>query len=755
MTHGIPIAGRRGRFQSRLVAEPDGLRERLLGMMREPGFRPRNKGELSRDLELRPGQRAALRAELARMEREGVIVRGRKGRYKLRENDRDLLVGTLRFQPRGDAWFYPDPRDEANRAGGIDLDRFRRVYVPARKSSVALDGDRVALRIERSGPPRGRRRGGRRSAIPADEAADEQAAGRVERILARQSGVVVGTYMEGRGFSYVQPDDPVLPPTIELEESGEARRGQKVAVELLEWDSRDVAPRGRVAEVLGWPGEPGVDILGIIRRHGLRTAFSEDVLEAARAAPKHVAPGEIEGRVDWRDRLVVTIDPPDAMDHDDAICVRRHEDGWELAVHIADVAHYVKPGKPLDREARERGNSTYLVDRVLPMLPPELSNGICSLVPHEDRLTCCAVLRINAAGKVTGARFEKAVIRSGARLNYDEVQEMIESAAGAPDDPADGIAGMLAEAWKLAALLRRGRFQQGALDLEFPEIRVEVDDLGRPTGYRREEYNESHQLIEECMLAANEAVARAVRNAGRPAIYRVHEDPEPDRLAEFAELARSHGYAPGDLSNRRHIQELLDEARGRPEEHAIKVGLLKSLKRAAYREEPLGHYGLAKGDYCHFTSPIRRYADLVMHRALEPLLANPPPELDRLPHVAKCAEIADHISTTERTSASAETESQRLKLLEWLQRTARDPHPPVFEAVITEVRRIGLVVEAMDILQKGLIKREDLPAGRWDFDAHRQRYTGWGGEELALGEVRRVVVARVDIENQFIDFRII
>jgi len=487
----------------------------------------------------------------------------------------------------------------------------------------------------------------------------------------------------------------------------------------------------------------------------LHEEFPGEVEEEAGEIPSSVLPEGLEGRADWREELVITIDPADARDFDDAIWLREHEQGWELAVHIADVAHYVKPGTALDREARERGNSTYLVDRVLPMLPEALSNGICSLVPGEDRLTCCVVMRFDGKGKMTQVRFEKAVIRSKFRLTYEEAQNMLEGKRDVDDPSRRGIAGTLRECWKLAKLLRQRRFVQGALDLEFPEIRVELDESGRPAGYRREDYNESHQLIEEFMLAANEAVARAVKNAGRPGIYRMHEEPDHDKLFEFAELARAHGYEPGDLVNKKHIQSLLRECRGQPEEHAIKVGLLKSLKRASYREEPLGHYGLSKTDYCHFTSPIRRYADLIMHRALEPLLESPPTHPSRAPAQVQCAEISNHISTTERTSASAETESHRLKMLEWLHLSAHEANPPVFEAVITDVRRIGLMVEALEILQRGLVKRDEFPAGDWRLESHRMRYATMQGAELTLGQVVVVRVARVNMERQLVDFLLV
>ncbi|NNC87813.1 MAG: ribonuclease R [Akkermansiaceae bacterium] len=731
------------------MPDGEGLREQVLALMGTPGYRPRNKGELARDLEVHPDERSALRAALAQLEREGVIVRGKKARYQLRSRDAKLLVGTVRFHPKGSAWFYPDVKDDANLDTGIDLEKFRRIYIPANKTSVALDGDRVAVRIDRLGPPVWWKHAKHKQAALELPGAEEQANGRVERIIKRRSGVVVGTYLERGKFRYVQPDDRNMPATIELTGDVVAAPGQKVAVELLEWDSRQVSPHGRITEVLGWPGDAGVDILAIIRRHGLRTEFPEAVVEEAKRVPGEIPPDELARREDWREADVITIDPADAKDFDDAILVRRSDRGWELAVHIADVSHYVKPQSALDKEAEERGNSTYLVDRVLPMLPPELSNGICSLRPGEDRLTCAAIMQFAPDGKMTKARFAKAVICSKKRYTYEEAQEILVGGSA-----GEGPAAMLHEAWNLAALLRQRRFAQGALDLDFAEVRMILDEKGQATGYQREEYNESHQLIEEFMLAANEAVARAIKNAQRPGIYRVHEDPDFDKLHEFAELARSHGYQPGDLTNKKHIQKLLDAAKGKPEEHAIKLGLLKSLKRAHYLDEPQGHYGLSKTDYCHFTSPIRRYADLIMHRSLEPLYDNPPPETDRLPGKKHCAEIADHISTTERTSASAEDESRRLKMLEWLQRTAQEPDPPVFEAVVTDVRKIGLMVEATEILQRGLVKRADFPRGDWHFEGHRMRYASREGE-MHLGQVLRVRVVRVDIENQFVDFRVV
>ena len=735
------------------MARKGDLEARLLEVLGKPGTGGMNKSELARELGLSSQQRADLRATLNELLEAGKVVRGKKSRYRVREDRKGSsgakgqLVGTVHFRAGGRAVFFADQLDEGNIASGLDMDRHRRIVVPAGKTGVALDGDRVALKLLPASPQRGR--GRKRGGKPDDRpGAQDTPVGRVEKVIERRSGVIVGTLIKSKKFTYVQPRDESLPPTIELEGESKAKPGQIVSVELTEWRRRAETPRGRVVKVLGWPDQAGVDIDAIVAQHALRTKFPPSVMKETRAVPDEVPEEEVTRREDWRKRDVITIDPVDAKDFDDAVAVRKLKDGWELAVHIADVSHYVKPDSALDKEAVERGNSTYLVDRVLPMLPPALSNGICSLRPGEDRLTCLALMRFDEIGRPGRVRFSKAVIHSKARLTYEEAQEMLEGKGGGK------VGNLVRRAWELADILRKRRFRQGALDMEFAEVRVLLDKQGVPTGYKREEYNESHQLIEEFMLAANEAVARVLKNRHQPAIYRVHEDPDDDKLFAFAELARSHGYEPGDLTNRKHIQKLLKQAKGSMEEHAIKIGLLKSLKRAAYRSEPLGHYGLAKTDYAHFTSPIRRYADLVVHRALEPLLTNPPDEFDRVPDKAHCEEISGHISETERVSASAEDESRRLKMLEYLQLCAEHDEPPVFEGVVTEVRPMGLMVEATEILQKGLVKRGGFPKGSWRLEAHREAYVA-GKRELKLGQAVKLEVHAVDLERQFVDFRIV
>ncbi|MCB1078342.1 MAG: VacB/RNase II family 3'-5' exoribonuclease, partial [Verrucomicrobiae bacterium] len=498
----------------------------------------------------------------------------------------------------------------------------------------------------------------------------------------------------------------------------------------------------------------------------LPTHFPEAVVEEAAAIPESIDGGELEKREEWRDREVFTIDPEDARDFDDAIYVHEfHPDeggGWELAVHIADVSHYVRAGSALDREAKKRGNSVYLADRVIPMLPEKLSNGLCSLKPGVDRLTHAVIMRFDRQARQTSVRFASAVIRSRRRYTYEEAFARLNLSLGEIsrlDSEEASLGRHLKRAWELAGELRKRRFENGALDLDFPEVRAIIDKEGRAIGVKRIEYDESHQLIEEFMLAANEAVAYETKNATAPSLYRVHEDPDPGKLMEFGEQTRGYGYVVGDVTLRVELQKVLRQIRGKPEEHSLKIALLKSLKRAAYSAEPLGHYGLAKLNYTHFTSPIRRYADLVVHRVLRRLAEGRKAQstsdaADATPGQGRLAEIAKHISETERIAADAEQETQRMKLLEYLLKLAADDRSKPFDGIVYDVRPIGAFVELTGLMIKGLIRKEDLPSGHGiRLDAVRNRFVGFHGKPyLAVGQKVKVRVVRVDRSRGFVDF---
>jgi ribonuclease R len=555
------------------------------------------------------------------------------------------------------------------------------------------------------------------------------------------------------------PDDPrfvhdvYVRPERDQRPGPSANVGDKVVVRLDAWESRHINPEGEIIEVLGPASMPGIDMLSIIRKYHLPAEFPKDVLDQAARVSEQVDARQFEGREDLRKEFIVTIDPDDARDFDDAIQVEKSQSGWQLGVHIADVAAYVEPGSALDREARRRGNSVYLPDRVIPMLPERLSNGVCSLNPGVDRLTHSVFIHFDKHGVAKSARFVRSVIRSAHRLTYKQAYAILTS------QPSDRLGERLHLAWELASLLRRKRFEHGSLDLDFPEVKVWIDKEGRPIKLERVENDESHQLIEEFMLAANEAVARELKKRAIPTIYRVHENPDPEKLAEYREFVLSFNYRVGDLTLRAELQRLLTSIQGKPEEQALKVALLKSLKRARYSAQPLGHYGLAKSNYLHFTSPIRRYADLVVHRALG---RDGPPgrpahsaSAPYHPDMAEIASIAEHISATERNAADAEIDAAQMKKLEFFQRQLDERNPQIFRAAIVDVRNYGLMVELPDALITGLVHVSSLTDDFYLFEPARRQLIGRRSRKrFSVGDQISVFVARVDTFKRQVDFAI-
>jgi ribonuclease R len=702
------------------------IREKVMALLRAPDYRPRDRNEIAQALDAKGRDRVQVGKMLRDLERAGEIVRIRKNRYVL-PAEADLITGKLSIHQAGYGFLVPE------KSGELDI------FVAAENTGTAMNGDRVVVRISRD--------------IPSRRAKDRhRAEGRVIRILERARDTIVGTLQHSKNFFYVVPDDPRIVHDVYVQPRDRrsqtaATVGDKVVVRLEDWQSRHVNPEGEIVEVLGRADAPGIDMLSIIRKYDLPTEFPKAVLNEANRIPKSVEQRMIDGREDLREKFIVTIDPDDARDFDDAIDVEKidNDGGWRLGVHIADVSAYVIPGSALDREARRRGNSVYLPDRVIPMLPERLSNGVCSLNPDVDRLTFSVSIEFDKNGRPKNARFGRTVIRSANRLTYKEAYAILKS------KPNGELSQRLHIAWELASLLRRKRFEHGSLDLDFPEVKVYVDKAGKPIRLERVENDESHQLIEEFMLAANEAVARELRHRSLATIYRVHEDPDPEKLGEYREFILSFGYKVGDLSHRKEVQRFLASIRGKPEEQALKIGLLKSLKRARYAAQPLGHYGLAKANYLHFTSPIRRYADLVVHRTLAERNLSRGPKID----IGQIESIADHISDTERNAADAEIESVRLKKLQFFQQQLEERNPQVFRAAIMDVRNYGLVVELPDAIVTGVVHVSTLSDDFYRFDAAQRRLIGRRtNRRYKVGDEIRVYVARVDTFKQQIDFAI-
>ena len=699
------------------------LREQILQLIRDPKYRPLDKTEIADALGYNASRRSEIRLVLRELEQEGEIARIRKNRFVLPDTA-DLVTGTLTVHEAGYAFLTNE------KAGQADL------FVAAENTGTAMHGDRVVARINR----------------PAElsRARRPRAEGRIIRILSRAHHEIVGTLQHTRNFFYVVPDDPRLVHNIYVQRAPLNGRlpnpADKVVVQLEQWESRHVNPEGKIVEILGPRTAPGVDIISIIRKYHLPVAFPREVLEEAERISEQISPEMLAEREDLRSQFILTIDPDDARDFDDAVHVEELPSGaWRLGVHIADVSAYVPPGGALDREAQRRGNSVYLPDRVIPMLPERLSNGVCSLNPQVDRLTHSVFIQFDKNGRMRGARFARAVIRSAKRLTYKEAYAIL------TDPPRDQLGDRLHTAWKLAALLRRKRFEHGALDLDMPEVKVVVDRKGHPVRFERVENDESHQLIEEFMLAANEAVARELKNRGSPAIYRVHENPDAEKLTEFREFVLTHGIRVGDLTHRTEVQRLLESIRRTPEEHPLKIGLLKSLKRARYATTPLGHYGLAKSNYTHFTSPIRRYADLAVHRAL----ADRNLSRKKAPTFSQLSSIADHVSASERNAAEAEMDAVKMKKLEFFEAQINARDPQIFDGVVIDVRNYGLLIELPQMLLTGLVHVSTLTDDFYIFSSTQRQFIGrQTRRRFAVGDKLRVHVARVDQFKRQIDFAV-
>jgi ribonuclease R len=735
------------------------LRDRVLRFLSNEG-KPVSLRELVRRLDLDKEVRRELKELLRRLIEDGEVVKIRGGRVGL-PSRMNLVVGRLNCNPAGYGFVIPE------HATGRESD----VYVSAVNMKEALHGDRVVARIERHTP--------------------KGPEGRIIRVLERKLQRIVGRYEDdGRFGGHVVPFDKrvlhelFVPPG----DNAGARPGEMVAAEITRPPTATRNPSGRVLQVLGRLEDPGVDLKVVMAKYELPDAFPPEVEAEADTVAKEVGREETRGRTDFRSWTTVTIDPETARDHDDAVAIERLANGqWRLAVHIADVSHYVRPGTLLDQEAYLRGTSVYFPDRVVPMLPHALSSHICSLVEGQDRLTQTAVLELDAKGHVRKAEFHDGVIRSAARLSYQQVQAVVDGDAEMRRRFAP-LVGMLEDMDELAKLMRKRRYERGSLDFDLPEPKLILGPSGEMTGIVAAERLDSMRLIEEFMLAANEAVAARLSKAKMPALFRIHEQPDPERVEEFAELVASFGYrVPANLEAIRpqDFQLILRQVQGKPEEKLISYLLLRTMKLARYHEENLGHFGLATEMYAHFTSPIRRYPDLVVHRALRALRhgeassdraihprgsdmggsANArggvasrtvPPRIDERSFTAHLpadlSEMGPHLSEMERRAAEAERE-----LVEWKKvRFMAHKLGEVYQGYVTGVQAFGLFVELEEIYVQGLVHVSSMTDDYYRFDERAHTLKGENTRKVyRLGDEVEVQVVRVDLEQRKIDFALV
>ena len=640
------------------------------------------------------------------------------------------------------------------------------IYIDRESARRGMNGDRVAVKIRRI-------------------ERDGRAHGEIVEVLRRAHPSVVGEFRIRRRGSYVVPhDDRIrqwihIPEGMELPEaqpyvhrvgahgvavdSAEDLEGMIVTAEILDFGEDGERPTGRVIEILGHPDDFGIDVEILIRSHHIPHRFPEDVLEQARAIPGPIPPEEIARRRDFRELAIVTIDGETARDFDDAVRVERVPDGnYVLQVHIADVSHYVRPGTPIDREALLRGTSVYFPDRAVPMLPVELSTDQCSLRPHEDRLVLSVLLEIDPRGDVIAQEFTRGVIRSAGRMTYTAVAGVLDGDPGLRERYAAQVE-HFEKMRELALILNRKRVRRGSIDFDLPEPLLEFDEFGEMTGVIRAPRNIAHRIIEEFMLAANEAVASHLENAGVPMIFRIHERPDPKRVMEFEDIAAHFGYSLGAgatpvkrfrettlaLDNSRlsprNYQKLVAKIAGKPEERILSYLMLRSLKQARYSEQNAGHFALAAASYTHFTSPIRRYPDLMVHRALSA-------HLDDRVYQANMRAIADSSSDTERRAAEAERE-----LVEWKKvKFMIDRVGEEFPALIISTTRFGFFVELEDLFIEGLVPLDALPGDQFHYQENTRKITGRRSRrEFGIGDKVTVRLDRVDAVEKKLQFGLV
>ena len=569
--------------------------EKILGLVARADYKPLTLKAMSRRFEVEADDYAAFRTAVKQLVRDQKLEIA-KNKTLARPSVKGAFVGIYRRTSRGFGFVRP-LRSEG---------RTNDIFIPPDAGKDAATGDEVAVKIVK------------RSHTPG-----QNNEGLVIRVLKRATGQFVGTYFESDAHGFVKVDGTTFQAPIHVGDPGAkgAKPGDKVSLEMVRYPTADGGGEGVVTELLGARGQPGVDTLSVIRALGIPDEFDEETLEDARDQARKFKEDEIGGRLDLRDVLTVTIDPASARDFDDAISLSRDERGfWSLGVHIADVSHFVTPGSALDRSARKRGTSVYLPDRVLPMLPEVLSNSLASLQQDNPRYTLSAFMEFNAEGVRTDRRFARSAIKVDRRFTYEQAFE----AMSKPAEPIAGVSpdvhALLGKMLVLARILRARRFERGALELNMPEVEIELGDQGQVVGAHLASNDESHQVIEEFMLAANEAVAEFLTEHEVGFLRRGHADPEPRKLRQFADFARSLGLVIDQPESRFELQRILRKTADRPERQAVHFGLLRSLKQAAYTPERESHYALASDDYCHFTSPIRRYPDLQVHRQLAALL---------------------------------------------------------------------------------------------------------------------------------------
>ncbi|UCZ52616.1 ribonuclease R [Bacillus shivajii] len=662
---------------------------------------------------------------LNELEEAGELVRTRSNRYGIPEK-LNLIRGEVIMHPKGFAFVKTD-------------EGFDDIYIASAEMNGAMNKDKVLVRLH--GDSKG-----------------EKPEGAIIRILERGVTRTVGTYVDDKHYGFVVTDDKRIPNDIFIPKNKEhgAVDGHKVVVEITKYPEGRMSAEGQVIDILGHKNDPGVDILSVIYKHGLPGEFPQEVIDQANSVPDEIDPSEVENRRDLRDETIVTIDGADAKDLDDAVQVKKLENGnYLLGVHIADVSYYVKEGSPIDEEAFERATSCYLVDRVIPMIPHRLSNGICSLNPQVDRLTLSCEMEISPTGEVVNHDIFQSVIKTNERMTYTDVRKILLEEDEEVMKRYEDLIPFFKQMEELAEILRKKRFERGAIDFDFKEAKVVVDEEGTPTDVVLRERSVAERLIEEFMLAANETIAEHFHWMKLPFVYRIHEDPNEEKLNKFLEFITNFGYVVKGTANSVHpqaLQKLLEEVKGEPEEAVISTVMLRSMQQAKYDPENIGHFGLSADFYTHFTSPIRRYPDLIVHRLIRTYLIEGKTS-DKVQHSwsEKLPGITKHSSEMERRAEDASRETDEMKKVQYME----DKVGEEYEGIISGVTNFGLFVELPNTIE-GLVHVSYLTDDYYRYDEQHYAMIGErSGNVFRIGDGIDVRLINVNVEERIIDFEVV
>ena len=702
-----------------------GIKQTLLSFMREEAYRPMDIQELASIFNINPSEFKAFKRVLKSMEKEGLIIRTKKEKYGVPER-LGLIRGTLQVHQKGFAFLLPELEGEKD------------VFIPGSALNGAMNGDVVLVEITK------------------EDKNGKKREGEVVEVIERTNNEIIGVYEDSQNFGFVVPEDPRLNSDIFISKKDKngAKTGDLVICEITKWAEKRKSPEGVIKEILGKKGDKGLDILTIIKKYGLPEEFPQKVLNYAEGIPEEIDEEEYRRRKDLREVRMVTIDGEDAKDLDDAVSITRLDGGkYRLGVHIADVSHYVREKNPLDKEALKRGTSVYLIDRVIPMLPKKLSNRICSLNPKVDRLALSCFMTIDSKGNVLEHEIVESVIRTNERMTYTDVTKILEENDPELMEKYDYLVDDFRAMEELCKILNARRMRRGAVDFDFEESKIILDENGKPIEIKPYERGIANRIIEEFMLVCNETIAEHMFNQQIPFVYRIHEEPDEEKLAKFREFVYNLGYKMkgGEETEPKDLQEILNAVEGKKEEKVVSTLLLRSMMQAKYSPQCVGHFGLAAKYYCHFTSPIRRYPDLQIHRIIKEYLNGRLSE-SRQKKLIDIVEVAARQSSEmERVAQDAEREVDDLKKAEYMQERIGEE----FQGIISSVTSFGLFVELPNTIE-GLVHVTSLDDDYYIYDEDHLCLIGESSKKVyRLGDEVRVRCSKVDIDNREIYFDLV